>query len=83
MYKQAKVVDPLAPDKPGFKPSDHKIVILYPVDNLNEIRKSEYTMKIARPLPESRVASLVKELVELTLIILIESLTQTKQIHYS
>ena len=35
-YKQAKVVDPIAPDKPSFKPSDHKIMILYPVDNLNE-----------------------------------------------
>ena len=37
------------------KPRDHKDIILYPVDNLNEVRKAQYILKIARPLPRSKI----------------------------
>ena len=54
-YKPAMVVDPIEPDKQTAKPSDHKMVLLYPRDNLNIVRKAEYKTKIVRPLPESRI----------------------------
>ena len=38
-YKQAIVVDPIEPDQNSGKPSDHKMVLLYPTDNLHQIRK--------------------------------------------
>ena len=51
-YKQPVVVDPIGPDQIGAKPSDHKVAILYPIDNRNEVRKAEFTIKVARPMPE-------------------------------
>ena len=40
-YKPAIVVDPIGADSDKARPSDHKLVILYPIDNLNVIKKAE------------------------------------------
>ena len=61
-YKQPIVVDPIRPDKSDAKPSDHREVIIYPIDNLNEIRKAEYVWKICRPLPTSKVEAFTRAL---------------------
>ena len=45
-YKQAIVVDPVDVDKPGFgKPSDHKCILLYPIDDQTQIRTVQYVLK--------------------------------------
>ena len=56
LYKQAEIVAPLKPDNLG-KPSDHKILLYYPIDNRAQIRKSEYMIKTARPMPRSKILS--------------------------
>ena len=53
LYKQAEVVAPIGPDRDGAKPSDHKVVVMYPKDSTREERTGQFTLKIARPLPES------------------------------
>ena len=57
-YKQAIVVDPVDVDKPGFgKPSDHKCILLYPIDDQTQIRTAQYVLKRVRPMPESGLQS--------------------------
>lgn len=54
----------IGPDKNTTKPSDHKMVLLYPRDNLNIIRKAEYVTKRVCPLLESRVKMFIKRCME-------------------
>ena len=54
-YKQVTICDPIKPDTDDGKPSDHKVIIINLRDGQNQIRKSEYRIKIARPMPESKV----------------------------
>ena len=56
LYKQPEIVAPLKSDNVG-KPSDHKILLFYPIDNRTQIRKSEYVIKTARPMPKSKILS--------------------------
>ena len=45
-------------DKPGFrKPSDHKCILLYPIDDQTQIRTAQYVLKRVRPMPESSLQS--------------------------
>ena len=55
LYKQAEVVAPINPDKISAKPSDHKVVVMYPKDEKNEERIGQFILKVARPLLESRL----------------------------
>ena len=53
-YKQAIVVDPVVVDKPGFrKPSNHKCILLYPIDDETQIRTVQYVLKRVLPMLKS------------------------------
>ena len=50
------VVPPLLPDDPASgKPGDHRVPVLYPLDNHNIQNKEEYRERTTRPLPDSGV----------------------------
>ena len=52
MYNQAVVTDPIDADTANARLSDHRGVLLLPRNNINEVRSTEYTYKIIRPMPE-------------------------------
>ena len=73
LYKQATVVDPVDVDKPGYgKPSDHKCVLLYPIDNQTEARTAHYVLKRVRPMPESGLQSFEAAVARIDLTPLVE-----------
>ena len=58
-YQEPFIIQPLQPDVPGCgKPSDHSVPVAIPYTDTSRPRKTDFELKVVRPIPESKLISL-------------------------